>query len=80
MDYKIKIIEDLSLSTLEGIWKSIEQISKQSYFLSWSWIETWLLTYRPKFIAVLADYDGVTVAIGLFTLSSCKRHQIFNSR
>jgi hypothetical protein len=34
MDYKI--IEDLSLSTLEGIWKSIEQISKQSYFLSWS--------------------------------------------
>jgi hypothetical protein len=80
MDYKIKIIEDLSLSTLEGIWKSIEQISKQSYFLSWSWVETWLLTYRPKFIAVLADYDGVTVAIGLFTLSSCKRHQIINSR
>ncbi len=79
MDYKVKITEDLDLAGLKSLWEPLELIAKPSYFLTWSWIETWLLTYAPRIIVVYAEHESKTVAVGLFTKSCETRHKVVKS-
>lgn len=55
------------LDVLEARWRTLEPHSRASFFLSWTWIGTWLRTLCPVSRArlVTIDEDGRTLALGI---------------
>jgi CelD/BcsL family acetyltransferase involved in cellulose biosynthesis len=78
--YRVTITDRIQISQLKEDWLSIEHQEDLPFFLTWEWIECWLMSYEPRLIVVKAYINDSVVAIGLFTLSYEQRHKYIGSR
>ena len=78
--YEIEINNSTQHEVIKSNWKNLEKNVSVPFFLSWSWISTWIRTYSPELIIVSARYDNQIVALGLFTESVEVRHKVIYSR
>ena len=60
---------------LERDWRELETRSHRSFFLSWTWIGTWLHTFKPECHVLRVELGGVLIALGLIVRSEF--HQRF---
>jgi hypothetical protein len=79
-DYIIEISHGYDFEKLEKLWLSVQQSQDLPFFLTWSWVSCWIKTYDPEIVVVSAKLNNTTVAIGLFTCSSDRRHGFIHSR
>ena len=78
--YSVDINKNFDLGKLKSTWQALENKNKEtSFFHSWAWLETWLQIYSPELLLVSAEYEGETVALGLFGISRETRHLIVTS-
>lgn len=77
---EITALPDLPL--LEAEWRSLESKTLCSYFLSWSWIGTWLNLVQDKTnLQLYRCYcDGDLVALTIIASNAVKRRTFFRSR
>lgn len=78
--YHVKVSSVFNLELLRNQWLSIQTSRDVPFFLTWSWISTWINTYAPDYLVVTAEYDDNTVAIGLLTFSRSFRHNFVLSK
>ncbi len=72
------------LATIEPLWRALCEQARPPYFLSWSWIETWLHSLPPEremWLGVIRDAQGADVIGALFAgRSSTRRQGLVKSR
>jgi CelD/BcsL family acetyltransferase involved in cellulose biosynthesis len=77
--FQIRIAQLPELQVLEAQWRSLEERSDCSFFLSWSWIGSWLMTLpshvRPRLVEVTGS-SGV-VAMAVLVERAYRRHRLF---
>ncbi|MGR5133840.1 GNAT family N-acetyltransferase [Vibrio alfacsensis] len=61
---------------LENTWRNLEERSNQGFFLSWTWIGTWLECFVDEFILVEARKGATVVGIGIFVKQTEKMSAI----
>lgn len=70
------------LLEVERDWRELESRSDRSFFISWSWIGTWLAALpshvRPELLRVQSQ--GRTVALGVLVRRLLRRHGVLLSR
>lgn len=74
-----------NLVELESQWRLLEEQSDVGFFLSWSWISTWLTVLLPQAtysrFAILRTYDGEElIGIGLLVLNKKRYHRCLPSK
>ncbi len=79
-EYEVNITQGYQVEELEKHWSRIQKYQDVPFFLTWSWIASWLKTYSPEIVVVTASFETDIVAIGLFTLSVENRHGFVKSR
>lgn len=79
-NYDVEIAQGYQVEELEENWLKLQQNQDVPFFLTWSWIASWLKTYTPKLVVVTASIEMDIVAIGLFTMSVESRHGFIKSR
>ena len=80
LSYSVQIDSTPDLALLEAEWIDIEKKAEIPFFLTWSWVSTWIKVYKPALICIKALLDGQVVAIGLLTSSVEKRHFVINAK
>lgn len=78
--YQISIVTDVDVRQLKHSWLDIEKRSDTPFFLSWAWISTWIHTYTPQLYLIKAELEHQTVALGLLTSSTERRHFVINAK
>src|SRR5437868_2700239 len=73
---EIAVCDSYELSDLAARWIELESRAAGGFFLSWSWIGTWLRTTGMRPFLVMATSEDTTVALGLLTPSRRRRHFI----
>lgn len=58
---------------LEREWRELETRSHRSFFLSWTWIGTWLSTFRPECHVLRVELGGALIALGLIVRSEFRQ-------
>jgi hypothetical protein len=76
-DFTFLPLEDIT--TLSHQWLLIEQQSNCHFFLSWTWIRTWIETYRPNLKILRAYYKGEIVAVAGFVFMTEWRYHFLRS-
>jgi len=76
LDVQVNLEALPALQDLAPIWQHLEARADRSFFLSWTWIETWLKTIdcRPKLL--VARSKGEVVGLALVHAVLKKRHRI----
>ena len=70
-----------SLDELEKLWNSVKNTNQnRNFFLSWTWMQTWIQTYGPKAHILSAKFNDEIVSIALLTEHTEKRRNIISSR
>ncbi len=72
--FEIEISHGYNIEELQQQWLLIEEGQDVPFFLTWSWISSWLETYSPDLTVISARYTDKVVAMGLFTCSTQIRH------
>jgi len=75
-------IEDIcDIDVLQLEWERLAGRAEGSFFLSWYWIENWLLL-QPDGVSlkqVIVRQEGKVVALAVFSESKIRRHGVFSS-
>jgi len=71
-------LEDIDV--LKKEWSIIEGQSDIEFFLSWTWISTWIETYRPNINILRAFFDTELVAIAALVFRKEHRYYILRSK
>ncbi len=61
-------------------WQQLERNARNRFFLSTSWIATWLTAFRPDVYVLKASHQSQTVGLALFTVRRSRRHGFVNPR
>ncbi|MEM8948127.1 MAG: GNAT family N-acetyltransferase [Pseudomonadota bacterium] len=69
-----------TIGRLASMWQDLEARSDTSFFLSWTWIGTWLATIDCKPHLVTARLDGDVVGLGLVHARLKTRHRLLAVR
>lgn len=79
-DVQVEITALPPRDRLASIWQNLETRADRSFFLSWSWIGTWLdaIDRRPELL--IARQSGEVVGLGLVTMRTKKRHRVLPVR
>jgi len=78
--YQLRILPLKMCPDIGDDWNRLEEHCEASFFLSWSWISTWLSTYQPE-VDVLKVYSGgALVALSLLSRSHFSQWKRFHSR
>ncbi|MCG7495332.1 GNAT family N-acetyltransferase [Vibrio sp. Of7-15] len=66
--YQAALSSDYFISDVEVMWSNLEKKSETSFFLSWSWIGTWLTSFniRPMLLEIKDDKERI-VGLGFLT-------------
>lgn len=64
-DIAVEIGPSASLRTTELLWRELEARASPSFFLSWTWIGTWLETAGVEPMLMMARSGGRVVGLGL---------------
>ena len=67
--YQLDITSIKNYKKLFLDWQTLESSSNASFFLSSTWIETWLSTYSPDVDVLSVKFDGVLVGLALLCRS-----------
>lgn len=69
------------LARLETAWRELEARADRAFFLSWTWIGTWVETFasRPWVVEVTGP-DGRIIGLGLFCEATETRKKIIRAR
>ena len=78
--FEIEISHSYNIEELRQQWLLIQEGQDVPFFLTWSWISSWLETYNPDLTVISARYKDKIVAIGLFTCSTQIRHGFVKAR
>ncbi|MGI9420817.1 MAG: GNAT family N-acetyltransferase [Geminicoccaceae bacterium] len=65
-----------SLEELAPVWQDLETRADRSFFLSWSWIGTWLATIDCRPDLITARHGGDVVGLGLVLARLKRRHRL----
>ncbi len=79
-DYQFTFLSLDDINVLQDDWLTLESESNSCFFLSWSWISTWIETYQPESKILRAYYNGEMVAIAALVLKQQTRYYFLNSR
>ncbi len=74
--YDIRIVAHRDFECLAEKWQALEAHSNATFFLSWSWVSTWLASYSPNTDVFCVYHKGELVGLSLLcrsTFSSWKR-------
>ncbi|WNC72550.1 GNAT family N-acetyltransferase [Thalassotalea psychrophila] len=73
--YDVTCISIPDLQTLQMQWLELEAQSDCAFFLSWSWISSWLLCYQPKAKLIqIKDEQQRTRGLAIITCGNSKRY------
>ena len=64
------------LERLAAIWQALERRAERSFFLSWTWIGTWLATIDCRPDLITARLDGEIVGLALVHARLKVRHRV----
>lgn len=79
LDATLSPLDDFS--ALEPVWRDLETRADRSFFLSWTWIGTWLKTFAENPLLVkVCDSGGRAIGLGLFSPASETRKKIVRAR
>lgn len=78
--YQLSVIPFSEYSSLSSDWQLLEQKSDASFFLSWSWIGTWLECYSPKVDVLLVKLGDELVGLSLMSKSVFSHWKRFSSQ
>ena len=78
--YTLTTVPLSDYSRLADDWRLLETRAETSFFLSWSWVGTWLESYSPDVDVLSAYFKGELVALCLLCKSSFSSWKHFNSR
>ena len=76
LDIEVSLEPLPSLQDLAKIWQNLEARADRSFFLSWTWIGTWLLSIDCRPQLLIARSTGEVVGLGLLHAVSKTRHRI----
>ena len=77
--YAVSCLPLMNIAELREQWLDLEARANNSFFLSWSWIGTWLSVYKPR-VDVLRITNGSTiVGLALLAKAEKKRFHALNS-
>ena len=81
MPLEAKLTPLVDMSALEAEWRKLEGRADRSFFLSWTWIGSWLesFTDRPTLIEV-RDSNSRIIGLGIFCEARETRKKIIRSR
>ena len=70
------------IAQIEPIWRTLQERSECSYFLSWIWIGTWLRQLPPHIRPMLfvARESGSVVGLAIMIANRLRRHRVIGSR
>lgn len=68
------------LDTLAPLWQALEAQAEPNFFLSWSWMSTWLQVFKPDCRLLQLHCAGELVGLGLVTVREEIRHGFLRSR
>jgi len=73
---EIAVSDSYDLSDLAVRWAELESRAAGGFFLSWSWIGSWLRATGTRPLLLTATQGNVTMALGLLTPVRSRRHFI----
>lgn len=80
-DMTVTLDEMPVITKLESMWQSLEQKCQPSFFVSWSWIGTWLSSLpeqiRPLLMRI--EENGEIIGLALFVRNCVTRHKFVRS-
>lgn len=81
MPLNAKLTPLTEVSSLENAWRDLEARADRAFFLSWTWIGSWLETFadRPLLLKV-TDSHGRTIGLGLFCEARETRKKIVRAK
>jgi len=79
-NFEVEISHGYNIEELRQQWLLIQEGQDVPFFLTWSWISSWLETYTPDLTVISARYKDKVIAIGLFTCSTQVRHGFVKAR
>jgi len=69
------------VSSLESVWQDLESRSERAFFLSWTWIGSWLETFAEHPLLVeVTDPHGRIIGLGLFSEARETRKKIIRAK
>lgn len=77
--YHFDITSIEAYSVLSSDWQFLESSSSATFFLSRTWIETWLSSYSPKVDVLSVKFDGELVGLALLCRSQFSHWKRFGS-
>lgn len=77
--YSIKCEPLIDMDVLRSEWVSLEEKADNQFFLSWSWVGTWLHTYKPVADIMRAYCDGELVGLAVLVKSTESRFGLLKS-
>ena len=78
--YQLRILPLNACPELSEDWITLEENAETSFFLSWTWISTWLRTYQPEVDVLKVYCDERLVALSLLSRSDFSQWKRFHSR
>jgi len=68
-EYTVTLHALEDVTNLEEEWLSLEARCNCSFFLSWTWISSWVNTFKPECHVLKVQYAGSVVSLALLTKS-----------
>lgn len=80
-DMTVTLDEMPAITKLESIWQSLERRCQPSFFVSWSWIGTWLssLPEQVRPLLMRIEENGEIIGLALFVRNCVTRHKFLRS-
>ena len=79
LDAQLQVLSDFS--ALEADWRDLEARADRTFFLSWTWIGTWLETFTTSpWIVRVCDSSGRVIGLGVFCEASEARKKIIRAK
>lgn len=77
--YNASLSKISDVNALEQEWLKLEERSDNRFFLSWSWIGTWLNTFAPNASILRVFADNTVIGLAIVTVSEQKRYRLLKS-
>lgn len=76
---KLQVLSDFS--ALEADWRDLEDRADRSFFLSWTWIGTWLQVFaNAPWLVRVHDSSGRIIGLGVFSVASETRKKVIRAK
>lgn len=67
--------------SLESVWRDLEKRADRAFFLSWTWVGSWIETFAERpFLIEVTDSSGRVIGLGVFCESRETRKKIVRAK